>query len=46
MTEHIPAEKIEANKLMTKTTNPYMNRPARKQIEKSLAEECAYKEGD
>jgi len=30
MNDHIPTQKILANKLITNTDNPYMNRPARK----------------
>jgi|688.fasta_scaffold1125159_1 hypothetical protein len=46
MTEFVPADKIKANQLIAKTDNPYLGRPARKQVEKSLADDCAYKEGD
>ena len=46
MTEFIPADKIKAHLLIAKTDNPYLGRPARKQLEKSLADDCAYKEGD
>ena len=32
--------------MIGKTDNPYLGRPARKQVERSLADDCAYKEGD
>lgn len=46
MSEHLPADTIKAHKLVHKTNNPYLGRPARKQLERSLADDCAYKEGD
>ena len=46
MSEFIPEDKIKANILISKTDNPHLGRPARKQVERSLADDCAYKEGD
>lgn len=46
MSEFIPEDKIKANVLIAKTDNPHLGRPARKQVERSLADDCAYKEGD
>lgn len=46
MDEFVPLDKIKANQLIAKTDNPYLGRPAPKQVEKSLADDCAYKEGD
>lgn len=46
MNEFISEDKIKANQLIAKTDNPYLGRPARKQLERSLADDCAYKEGD